>query len=54
MRVLISISETKGIISFIKNLKDFYSEIEIIATSGTNKYLKNNDRLEIVQFIGGG
>ena len=43
MRVLISISDTKGIVSFLKNLTDFYTEIEIIATSGTYKYLKNND-----------
>ena len=43
MRVLISISETKGIVSFLKNLMGFYTEIEIIATSGTYKYLKNND-----------
>ena len=42
MRVLISISDTKGIVSFLKNLRNFYSDIEIIATSGTNKYLKNN------------
>ena len=42
MRVLISISDTKGIVSFLKNLTGFYTEIEIIATSGTYKYLKNN------------
>tara|TARA_B100000941_G_scaffold56062_1_gene36433 strand:- start:3783 stop:5282 length:1500 start_codon:yes stop_codon:yes gene_type:complete len=53
MKILISISNTSGIVSFIKKLTNFYSEIEIIATSGTSKYLKENDvySLEISDYI---
>lgn len=43
MRILISISDKKGIVTFLNKLTTFYSEIEITATSGTNKYLKNHN-----------
>ena len=43
MKILISISETKGIVAFLNKLTTFYSDIEIIATSGTNKYLKSHN-----------
>ncbi len=53
MRILISISDTKGIVTFLNKLSTFYSEIEIIATSGTNKYLKshNINSIEISDYI---
>ena len=43
MRILISISETNGIVNFLNKLNSYYSEIEIIATSGTKKYLKSHN-----------
>ena len=43
MRILISISDTKDIVAFLNKLANYYSEIEIIATSGTNKYLKRHN-----------
>ena len=53
MKILISISETKGIVAFLNKLTTFYSNIEIIATSGTNKYLKshNINSIEISEYI---
>ena len=53
MRILISISDTRGIVTFLNKLSIFYSEIEIIATSGTNKYLKshNINSIEISDYI---
>ena len=39
LRILVSISDKEGIVSFINNLKKLYS-LEIIATFGTAKYLK--------------
>ena len=43
MRILISISDTNGIVNFLNKLNSYYSEIEIIATSGTKKYLKSHN-----------
>ena len=53
MRILISISDTKGIATFLKKLATYISEIEIIATSGTNKYLKSHkiNSIEISEYI---
>ena len=53
MKILISISDTKGIVTFLNKLATFYSNIEIIATSGTNKYLKshNINSVEISDYI---
>ena len=54
MRVLISISEKNGIVSFIKDLKNLFTNIEIISTSGTNNYLKNNkiNSIEVSDYTG--
>tara|TARA_S200000501_G_scaffold235780_1_gene221084 strand:+ start:2292 stop:3791 length:1500 start_codon:yes stop_codon:yes gene_type:complete len=43
MRILVSLSDKTGIVNFIKKLIIRYPELEIISTSGTSKFLKENN-----------
>ncbi len=43
MRILVSLSDKTGIVDFINKLIIRYPDLEIIATSGTSKYLKDNN-----------
>ena len=43
MRILVSLSDKTGIVDFINKLIIHYPELEIISTSGTSKYLKENN-----------
>ena len=43
MRILVSLSDKTGIVDFINKLIIRYPDIEIISTSGTSKYLKENN-----------
>ncbi|MFL2677189.1 MAG: bifunctional phosphoribosylaminoimidazolecarboxamide formyltransferase/IMP cyclohydrolase [Dehalococcoidia bacterium] len=43
MRILVSLSDKSGIVNFINKLIIRYPDLEIISTSGTSKYLKENN-----------
>ena len=43
MRILVSLSNKDGIVNFLNKLIIHYPELEIISTSGTSKYLKENN-----------
>ena len=43
MRILVSLSDKTGIVDFINKLIIRYPDLEIISTSGTSKYLKENN-----------